>query len=288
MSTTPNLELPLMATNTLQPSTPFNEAMQLLDAVNPLIVQDIGLLAPPVTTAADAGKRWIVPTGGTDAWAGHDADVALCTGENLWTFIAPIYGLRAWCINDNGAALNKYYRYNGSGWADDSASGAVTEAPQDGKEYVRKDAGWVELTAGDVSSVNGEIPDTNGNVIVDSDHIQHGTETVGAALDALEAGVGHLQGINDQTGTAYTVASTDAGKDVRCTNAAAVALNIDTAANSGIAIGFWCLFSQGGAGTVTATALSGVTLRTPSGAATTAQYDARGLEYLGADTWRVW
>lgn len=96
-----------------------------------------------------------------------------------------------------------------------------------------------------------------------------------------------LAGVNDQTGTSYTLAPSDADKDVRCTNASAVALNIDTQANSGITIGFTCLFSQGGAGTVTATALAGVTLRAPNGAATTAQYDVRGLEYLGSNEWRV-
>lgn len=100
--------------------------------------------------------------------------------------------------------------------------------------------------------------------------------------------VGYLNGINEQAGTAYTVATSDAGKQVRCTNAAAVALNLDTEANSGITAGFWCLFSQGGGGAVTATALAGVTLRAPNGAVTSAQYDARGLEYLGSDEWRVW
>lgn len=114
------------------------------------------------------------------------------------------------------------------------------------------------------------------------------TTTQAIADLASSATIGHLNGINDQTGTSYTVATTDAGKDVRCTNAAAVALNIVAAATSGITAGFWCLFSQGGAGAVTATAGSGVTLRTPNGAATTAQYDARGLEYLGSDEWRVW
>lgn len=104
---------------------------------------------------------------------------------------------------------------------------------------------------------------------------------------AMSGAVGHLNGIDDQAGTAYTVAPADAGKDVRCTNAAAIALNLDTEVNSGITAGFWCLFSQGGAGVVTATALAGVTLRAPNGAATTAQFDARGLEYLGGDVWRV-
>lgn len=100
--------------------------------------------------------------------------------------------------------------------------------------------------------------------------------------------VGYLNGINDQTGTAYTLVASDAGKDIRCTNAAAIALNIATQATSGITVGFWALVSQGGAGSVTITGLSGVTLRTPNGAATSAQYDARGIEYLGSDEWRVW
>lgn len=101
--------------------------------------------------------------------------------------------------------------------------------------------------------------------------------------------IGVDNGINDQTGTSYTVAASDAGKEIRCTNAAAIALNIDTEANSGIAdVTFWALLSQGGAGTVTVTALAGVTLRTPNGAATSAQYDARGISYLGTDEWRVW
>ncbi|MEI7036425.1 hypothetical protein [Fulvimonas yonginensis] len=107
------------------------------------------------------------------------------------------------------------------------------------------------------------------------------------AARAGAASVGRLAGINDQTGTAYTVAAADAGKDIRCTNAAAIALNLDIEATSGITAGFWCLFSQGGAGAVTATALAGVDLRAPNGAATTQQDDPRGLEYLGGDVWRV-
>ena len=45
---------------------------------------------------------------------------------------------------------------------------------------------------------------------------------------------------------------------------------------------------KGGAGTVTIAALAGVTLRTPNGSSTSAQYDARGIEYLGSNEWRVW
>jgi hypothetical protein len=98
---------------------------------------------------------------------------------------------------------------------------------------------------------------------------------------------GQLAGVVDYTAD-HTLATGDRGYDVRMTKATTVLVNIDTEANSGIATGFYCLFSQGGAGTVTATALSGVTLRAANGASTLAQYDARGLEYLGSNEWRVW
>lgn len=107
------------------------------------------------------------------------------------------------------------------------------------------------------------------------------------ALDA-KATKGQLAGVNDQTGTTYTLVLSDAGKDVRCTNASAIALTVPPNSSVAFPVGTWLLFSQGGAGAVTATAGAGVTLNAANGKATTAQYDGRGLEYLGSDVWRVW
>jgi hypothetical protein len=113
----------------------------------------------------------------------------------------------------------------------------------------------------------------------------------GSAWATISAGsggsIGQLNGINDQTGTAYTLVLSDAGKDVRCTNAAAVALTIPPNSAVAFPVGTWLLFSQGGAGAVTATAGAGVTLNAANGKATTAQYDIRGLEKVGTDTWRA-
>lgn len=106
-------------------------------------------------------------------------------------------------------------------------------------------------------------------------------------IAAVAGGTGKLAGINDQTGTAYTLALTDAGKDVRCTNAAAVALTVPPSSVVAFPVGSWILFSQGGAGVVTATPGAGVSLQAANGLATTAKYDLRGLEYLGSDVWRV-
>jgi hypothetical protein len=155
-----------MAVNTLQPSAPFNEAMQRLDAISPLLVQDNALTAPPTTADTDAGKRWIVGAAATDAWAGQDNNVALCTGANLWVFIPPWVGLRAYIFFSDAVALNKYYRWNSTAWVDDSAAGAVTEAPEDGKGYVRKDGAWVEENPGLVATVDGVAPDANGVLVL--------------------------------------------------------------------------------------------------------------------------
>lgn len=166
----------------------------------------------------------------------------------------------------------------------------IPEAPTDGQVYGRKNSAWVV-----VSGISGGVvPSVNGiSAAVTITGISGVTvSTAGSTISVSGAGLataGYLSGVNDQTGTSYTVASSDAGKDIRCTNASAITLNIDTAANSGITTaGFWALVSQGGAGTVTIAALAGVTLRTPNGSSTSAQYDARGIEYLGSNEWRVW
>ena len=106
-------------------------------------------------------------------------------------------------------------------------------------------------------------------------------------IDASAGSSGQLAGINDQTGTTYTLVLSDAGKDVRCTNSSGVNITIPPNSSVTFPIGAWLLFSQGGTGVVTAVAGSGVTLRAANGAATTAQYDIRGLEKIGTDEWRV-
>src|SRR5690242_10244351 len=85
-----------------------------------------------------------------------------------------------------------------------------------------------------------------------------------AALDA-KATKGQLVGINSQTGTSYTLVLTDAGKDVKCTNASDITLTVPPNSSVAFPVGTWLLFSQGGAGTVTATAGFGVTLNAAFG-----------------------
>lgn len=112
MSSTPNLSLPTLPANSLQPSVVLNDALQLIDALLHLAVEDRDLAAPPATVAADAGKRWIIGTGPTGAWAGKAGQIALCTGEDLWRFIEPKPGFRAWVIDE---AVD--CRYSAGAWS---------------------------------------------------------------------------------------------------------------------------------------------------------------------------
>ena len=100
-----------------------------------------------------------------------------------------------------------------------------------------------------------------------------GGATVRAALRAVQR-----IPVNNQTGTAYTLVAADAGKMVRCDNAAAIALTLPTGA---FVVGDVVLVRQVGVGQVTAT---GGTI-SPSTAKTRAQGSVISLHYVATNTW---
>lgn len=112
MSTTPNIGLELVPSNSLQPWVAVNDALQLLDALVQLAVESRTLTAPPVTTSGDIGKRWIVAAAPTGDWSGHAGDIALCTAAGLWRFIPAREGFEGW---DIGAS--ERVRYTSGAWA---------------------------------------------------------------------------------------------------------------------------------------------------------------------------
>lgn len=149
----------------------------------------------------------------------------------------------------------------------------LADAPSDGTQYARQSGAWAA-----VSASGGTWGTITGTLSSQTD--------LQAALDA-KATKGQLAGINDQTGTTYTLVLSDAGKDVRCTNSAAVTLTIPPNSSVAFPVGTILNFSQGGTGTVTASAGTGVTLNAASGFTTSAQYDVRALEQVATDVWRV-
>lgn len=96
-----------------------------------------------------------------------------------------------------------------------------------------------------------------------------------------------VAGVTTKTGTSFTPGLGDAGSVVDCSNASAISVTIPPNSGTAFPIGTFMFFKQGGAGTVTVVAGSGVTLRAPNGAATIGQHDTRAVVKLDTDTWVI-
>lgn len=91
--------------------------------------------------------------------------------------------------------------------------------------------------------------------------------------------------INAQTGTTYTLVLGDAGKLITLTNAAAIALTVPPNSSVAFPTGTRVVVAQMGAGTVTITPGSGVTVNADPGLAIAAQYGAAELVKVATDAW---
>lgn len=89
---TVNLALPYILPSQAQKHVPHNEALQRLDVLTQLRV-DQTLTAPP--PAPDEAVCYAVGTGATDEWAGKDGQLAFLQ-DGLWIFLQPREGWRAW------------------------------------------------------------------------------------------------------------------------------------------------------------------------------------------------
>lgn len=108
---TPILNLPIAPGGATDLSVAFNQAMQIIEAFTPLVVQDKDLSAPPATVSGDAGNRWIIGVAPTGVWAGHEGKVALCTAANVWQILTPPDHVVAYVVDEDAE-----YRYDGSTW----------------------------------------------------------------------------------------------------------------------------------------------------------------------------
>lgn len=140
---------------------------------------------------------------------------------------------------------------------------------------------------------NRAISDANGNYDF---FVSNGTYSLRFYDDA-----GELQGtqrhlsfygapdpipINAQTGTAYTLAITDAYGAVSLSNAGAITLTVPPDSDVAFDDGTFVEFHQQGAGTVNVAAGSGVTINSRgSRTATSGQYAIAALRKTGANTW---
>ena len=90
MDTTPRFALPYLAPGQAQKEFFHNEALQRADFLLCPVVEEPPRVAPPASPAI--GQAYIVDTGATGVWVGHDGELA-GFGEGGWRFIAATEGM---------------------------------------------------------------------------------------------------------------------------------------------------------------------------------------------------
>lgn len=156
---TPNIALPTTPGGATDISIAYNAAMQRLDALCQIGVEGVED-DPPVTTIGDVGLMFLVGSTPTGSFIGHEDEVALCTGENLWTFFSP--GVVKYLLNKGTAG---FYMWDGASW---SLAGGLGDAPSDGESYVRKDGAWAIAPVAPAETVDVETPsNVSGTVTLD-------------------------------------------------------------------------------------------------------------------------
>lgn len=132
-------------------------------------------------------------------------------------------------------------------------------------------------------------------VTLDSTYADSGTDPSVAAHqqhhDALHARynimlTGNPRPVNTQT-SSYTLVLADAAALVRINTAAAAVVTVPTDAQVAFPVGTTLEVEQAGAGQVGVNATAGVTVLTPAGTQTRAQYSAIQLVKVAANTWRL-
>lgn len=165
MSNSANNQIPYVPENTLDPAAGLNEAIRIIDALLNARVENMTQDSPTSADSVD-GICFVVGSSPSGEWAGHAKAIAQYVAEgNFWQFYEA--GVNAWLVLNKDD--NNLYKYNVGSGAWELAAG-IGEAPLDGGLYGRKDGSWYEMP--DVShvvvSVNGQSPDTSGNVEVGS------------------------------------------------------------------------------------------------------------------------
>jgi len=92
---TPRLNLPFIEAAQAQKHVTHNAALERLDIIVQLQVQQFGATTPPNT--AQEGESWALGTAPTGVWAGQNARIATFSGGG-WIYFIPRPGWRAWGV----------------------------------------------------------------------------------------------------------------------------------------------------------------------------------------------
>lgn len=152
-----------------------------------------------------------------------------------------------------------------------------------------------DLPAGGGDVATDAIWDTKGDLAVATAADTAAKLAVGADGLFLQAASGestglkyadpHIQALNAQTGTSYTLVLTDHTKLVTLSNASAITLTVPPNSSVAFAVGSVIDLAQIGAGQVTVAQGSGVTINSTPGLKLRAQYSGATLRKRATDTW---
>ena len=96
-----------------------------------------------------------------------------------------------------------------------------------------------------------------------------------------------VSGVVTASGASYSLGLGDAGCMIDLSHTSAATVPIPSNASTAFPVGTFVLIKQGGAGVITVTAGSGVTLRAANGVDTSAQHDVRAAVKIDTNVWVV-
>ena len=127
-----------------------------------------------------------------------------------------------------------------------------------------------------------------GDLKILKENASGGWDETTLAAEGIEASLfKEVDGINSQTGTTYTLVLADAGKLVRCSNAAAITLTVPPNSSVAFPVNTVITIEQQGAGVITITEGSGVTCNAFDGLLSAGQYAGLSLIKVATNVWTV-
>jgi hypothetical protein len=147
MSETTQLNLPLLSPSQAQKHVTVNEAFSRLDGLTQMVLASRSVTMPPAS--ATDGVSYAVPSGGVNAWAGQDGNLAIYANGG-WVFATPRRGWRGFVADESAMVV-----HDGTAWQD----GVLALSPNGAATLMKIDEFDHAIAAGTSSTTTQQIAD---------------------------------------------------------------------------------------------------------------------------------